>query len=523
MERQKHKLVATATCEGEGPCRGRLIDKLSHLPDHIAHRILSFLSMHDLARLSCVSKCCRELCLSSPFLNFSKDDCGVAADTCGRKQRLLNSLERFFLLRGYNNIQRLHLEWRAHSKNQKNQSSSSSSSPCVCPDVYVRVISWVDKAVRCNLEELKLILRHIGEPNLIFPSFLFLCGSLKSLCVHMKGILKTPSSFLSNLKYLELLHVVIEDDEGFFKWISCSCIRILRLAYPRGLKNINIESSSLEIFNLHQPRHGLDTYHISCENLQQLSISLRTDSSSITSLNIFAPNLKTLWWVGNLTSHPNLGKFQSLEYAKVEFDSVGTVYIGKTLNFKYTSIILGPRAGVDDFDPLCEVFRSYALTLKESVIKVMFKLKGSMPVSFENVRRLRIDIGSISDDVVPPMVSLFRRMPNLYDLDIRRHQRFHEPTSYKHGFLYWKLHNLEFINQLESLTTELLDEFNEVEFARYILECAQKLTKFVIICSPQNLEEVKRKLEKSKMISKAAIVFKEDRKSEQRQLFDPIP
>ncbi|ONI04254.1 hypothetical protein PRUPE_6G311700 [Prunus persica] len=343
MERQKHNLVATARCEGEGPCIGRLIERLSHLPDHIAHRIVSFLSMHDLARLSYVSKCCRELCLSSPFLNFSKDDCVEAADACGRKQRLLNSLE----------------------------SSSSSSSPCVCPDVYVRVISWVDKAVRCYLEELKLNLHHIGEPNLIFPSFLFLCGSLKSLCVRMKGILKTPSS-ISNLKYLELLHVVIEDDEGFFKWISCSCkcIQILRLAYPRGIKNLNIESSSLEIFNLYQPRHGLDTYHISCENLQQLSISLRTDSSSITSLNIFAPNLKTLCWTGNLTIHPNLGKFPSLEYAMIKFDSVGTVYLGKTLNFKYTSIILGPRAGVDDFDPLCEVFRSYALTLKESVIKV---------------------------------------------------------------------------------------------------------------------------------------------------------
>ncbi|CAL8166185.1 unnamed protein product [Prunus armeniaca] len=93
----------------------------------------------------------------------------------------------------------------------------------------------------------------------------------------------------------------------------------------------------------------------------------------------------------------------------------------------------------------------------------------------------------------------------------------------RHGFLYWKLHKPAFINQLESLTTELLDEFNEVEFARYILECAQKLTKFVIICSPQNLEEVKRKLEKFKMSSKAAIFFKEDQKSEQRQLFDAIP
>lgn len=84
---------------------------------------------------------------------------------------------------------------------------------------------------------------------------------------------------------------------------------------------------------------------------------------------------------------------------------------------------------------------------------------------------------------------------------------------------YWKLQNLGFINRLEFFTIEILDWNNVVELASYVLECAQKLKKGVIICSAQNLEEVKLKLEKCKMISKSAIVFKERPKSERRLLF----
>ncbi|VVA26278.1 PREDICTED: F-box/LRR-repeat [Prunus dulcis] len=395
MERKNHNLVATASCEGEGGgCRERMTDdRLSNLPDHIAHRILSFLTTYDLARLSCVSKCCRGFCQSTPFLNFSRDDGMAAADTCGRHQRLLNSLERFLLLRGDHKVQRFHFVW---SRNQR------SSLSCICRDVYFRVMSWVHKAVKCNVEEVDLDLFGLDDPILDFPSSIFLCESLKSLSVHMERlILKAPSvSFSSNLKDLELSGAFIADEEGFFKWISCSCkcIQILRLAYPRGIKNLNIESSSLESFTLFDPQHDLDTLNISCENLQ-LSISLKAGSPSITPLNIFAPNLKKLWWRGNLMNHPNLGKFQNLESAE----------------------------------------------------------------------KCGFDMG------------------------------------------YWKLENLAFIHELKYFTIELSDGSNGVKLAKYILEWAPKLKSVVLICSPQNLEEVKRKLAKCKMISKAAIFFKERR------------
>ncbi|KAI5326306.1 hypothetical protein L3X38_035380 [Prunus dulcis] len=358
MERKNHNLVATASCEGEGGgCRERMTDdRLSNLPDHIAHRILSFLTTYDLARLSCVSKCCRGFCQSTPFLNFSRDDGMAAADTCGRHQRLLNSLERFLLLRGDHKVQRFRFVW---SRNQR------SSLSCICRDVYFRVMSWVHKAVKCNVEEVDLDLFGLDDPILDFPSSIFLCESLKSLSVHMERLI----------------------------------LKILRLAYPRGIKNLNIESSSLESFTLFDPQHDLDTLNISCENLQQLSISLRAGSPSITPLIIFAPNLKKLWWRGNLMNHPNLGKFQNLESAE----------------------------------------------------------------------KCGFDMG------------------------------------------YWKLENLAFIHELKYFTIELSDGSNGVKLAKYILEWAPKLKSVVVICSPQNLEEVKRKLAKCKMISKAAIFFKERR------------
>ncbi|XP_021821274.1 putative F-box/FBD/LRR-repeat protein At4g03220 [Prunus avium] len=525
MERQKRKFVAAASCEGEGGRRGRMTDRFSNLPDQISHVILSFLTMADLARLSYVSKCWRELCLSSPVLNFNEYNCIAGADMCGSKQRLLNILERFLLLRADHKIQRFRFDWHFPPP-KKNQSSSSS---CSCLDVYYRVMSCVQKAVRCNVEQLELNLLGLGEPNLNFPSSIFLCESLKSLSVYTnRAILRAPSSsssISSNLKDLELLNVVIADDEGFFKWISCSCkcIRKLGLDHPYMIKNLNIESSSLERLSLSYPQPDLDTLNISCENLQRLSISLCPDSRSITSLNIFAPNLKKLWWAWNLMNHPNLRKFHSLESAEVYFDSVGKVSLEKTQKFKSTLIDLETR--VDEFEPLSEVFHGLringVLILNEAAVKVMFKLEGSMPVSFNNVRSLRMNIGCVIDEIVPSMVSVLRGMPYLRTLYIKRCPPFHELESNKGRFDigYWKLQNLGFINRLEFFTIEILDWNNVVELASYVLECAQKLKKGVIICSAQNLEEVKLKLEKCKMISKSAIVFKERPKSERRLLF----
>ncbi|CAB4315756.1 unnamed protein product [Prunus armeniaca] len=58
---------------------------------------------------------------------------------------------------------------------------------------------------------------------------------------------------------------------------------------------------------------------------------------------------------------------------------------------------------------------------------------------------------------------------------------------------YWKLKNLTFINEIKYFMIELSDGSDGVTLAKYILGCAPKSEKVDIICSPQNLEEFKRK------------------------------
>ncbi|KAL6278491.1 hypothetical protein ACE6H2_022092 [Prunus campanulata] len=428
MERQKRKFVAAASCEVEGGRRGRMTDRFSNLPDQIAHVILSFLTMADLARLSYVSKCWRELCLSSPVLNFNEYNCIAAADMCDSKQRLLNILERFLLLRADHKIQRFRFDWHFPPP-KKNQSSSSS---CSCRDVYYRVMSCVQKATRVDEFEPLSEVFH----GLRINEVLILNEAAIKVMFKLEGSM--PVSF-NNVRSLRMNIGCVIDE------IVPSMVSVLRgMPY---LRTLYIKRCP-PFHELESNKCGFDIEYWKLQNL-----------GFINRLEFFTIEILDWYNVVELASYV-LECAQKLKKC---------VIICSAQNLEEVKLKLEK----------CKMISKSAI--------VMFKLEGSIPVSFENVRRLRIDIGSISDDVDPPLVSLFRRMPNLYDLGVAN--------------VFMTLHHM----QVESLTTEPLDEFNEVVYPGILLECAQKLTKFVIICSPQNLE-------KSKMISKAAIVFKEDRK-----------
>ncbi|CAL8990844.1 unnamed protein product, partial [Prunus brigantina] len=126
-------------------------------------------------------------------------------------------------------------------------------------------------------------------------------------------------------KYLKLNDVFTED-EGFFKWISCSCkcIKELHLEDIFGINQITIESSSLKSFSF-----VLDSLvyidlilSISAEKLEDILVLVHLDHHNCLKnlVNIFAPNLKYLKlsgdevWIGQ-----SLGKSTSLE--KAEFFS----------------------------------------------------------------------------------------------------------------------------------------------------------------------------------------------------------
>lgn len=350
--------MATASCgEGRGGCVENEImkDRLSSLPDEVAHHILSLstqphpLEMKDIALFSCASKRCRELVLSNPTLRFD-DPCG-SGSTCIKRLEVMNSLDRLLAHRGDNKLQLFDIIWYPHC------SGNHSRTLCFCKNEIFRVITWIHNVLgRCKVEKLYLLIENCYYASVghTFPSCIFHSESLRSLMVDFHCTIQVPSfAFSSNLKSLKLRFVTIVD-EAFFKWISCccKCIEDIYLDDVYGPKNVTIQSSSLESFHF-EGAHSRDVchLHISGEKLKEIVIDWSFDSPMNKSLNLFAPNLKKINWAGNLMNHPNLGKLVFLEEAAIR---------------------LRPR--VDDwnnvFEVLCSLQGAKAVILNEKFIKV---------------------------------------------------------------------------------------------------------------------------------------------------------
>nr|XP_028948524.1 putative F-box/FBD/LRR-repeat protein At4g03220 isoform X2 [Malus domestica] len=288
-------------------------DRITDLPDWVAYHILSFLAVTDLTRFGCVSKRCRQLYLSTPSLNFDGfPDAHIVS--CEKRLELLSSLDRFLLMyRGVNNIQRFRIYW---DDLLLNASSSFRQ------DAVFRMMTWIHNAVSCNVEVLEIFVHIIIDPpRTLLPSSVFLCRSLRSLSISMcYNILKSPSlTSSSNLECLTLSSVTIEDEE-IFKWISCSCkcIKELHLENVSG-SSVTIESSSLRLFSFLNPNHSSRycNLSISGEKLEEILIDWGFDSTCSKLLNIHAPNLKYLKWLGNLLFHQNFGKLMCLKKAEL--------------------------------------------------------------------------------------------------------------------------------------------------------------------------------------------------------------
>lgn len=110
------------------------------------------------------------------------------------------------------------------------------------------VMAWFEKAVNYNVEKLDVSVSNQCKCNVEFPACVFVCGSLRSPSATvsnatLKALIFSTCS-ISNLVFLRLRNVTVEDEEGFCRWVSfyCRFIKELRLECVRGLKNINIRA-----------------------------------------------------------------------------------------------------------------------------------------------------------------------------------------------------------------------------------------------------------------------------------------
>lgn len=84
----------------------------SDLPDEVAHHILSFLPIRDVARVGCVSKRFRKLYLSNRSYNFDFEAASIA--TCHQRRRLLKCLDEILVkssYKRYGKIQSFRFQW----------------------------------------------------------------------------------------------------------------------------------------------------------------------------------------------------------------------------------------------------------------------------------------------------------------------------------------------------------------------------------------------------------------------------
>lgn len=321
------------------------VDRFNDLSDEVVHHILSFLSIRDLACFGSASKRCKELCLSTPSLNFD-ELCHRDLSTSSKRLMLLSSLDRFLVRRGDEKLQQFRLVWDIEYFLVKEFSYEEEK---------FRVITWIHNAVKCNVEVLDLECGSFRMALTPFPSCVFLCRSLRSLMVDMKlMVFKEPSSAsFSNLECLKLRNVKIAD-EGFFKWFSCycNCIKELCLEQVSGVQNITIVSSSLLSFSF--VNHSLTEQcqlSIAAEKLVDLVIDIKSIPHR-KSINILAPNLTSMKWIGRLLIHQNLGEFIRLEKADLFFLKTGACDFGIVSEF------------------LCSICRVKVLILNAESLKV---------------------------------------------------------------------------------------------------------------------------------------------------------
>ncbi|KAK9921301.1 hypothetical protein M0R45_029818 [Rubus argutus] len=426
------------------------VDRFSALPPDVAHHILSFLPIAYVTRVSCVSKRCQWLHLSNPTLNFNSFPYESIL-TFHKRLELFDSLHRFLTHRGNIKI------------------------------VMLKSLLFFFGTVMPKFGQI------LQDSHIEFPSCVFLCESLKYSTLDMNSAILTAPSFstppTSKLVSLSLRNVIVEDDEGFCKWVSC-CRFIKKLGLERiyGLEKIAIKSSSLESLSIQCPPFF---------DINRLEIS---GDINRYSLNISASNLKYLKWDGNMLNH-HLGEMNCLEEAEI------------SLTFH----------GVNHLDIVCEQFlhriRSVkVLTLDQETAKTLFR-EGLTPAPLDNVWYLHIPIrSSIDDNLVQAMVSLFRAVPNLTTLNVSLSLElpFHVGGNNVFGFNrgYWAFQGLDFISRLKKVTIELTYGWNGFELARFMYEHARNLKNMFVITLPNQASMMRGELWRTNRISNARVVFR---------------
>ncbi|EEF42938.1 putative F-box/FBD/LRR-repeat protein At4g03220 [Ricinus communis] len=455
-------------------------DRFSTLPDELIHHILSFLNIDDILRATCLSKRWRDLCLLNSSITI---DSSLIRQSGIDPSDITKSLYLFLFRRGYVKITSLCMVWSSFY-------------------LSYRAVIYLLYSFACEVEEIKLRLMENTDIYSL-PRELYRCQSLRSLSLDLGyGSVKFPSTFtFTNLEHLHLKDMKIHD--GFGEWIStCRTIKKLYLEETYGMENINIESSSLELFELiNDSNSRLVNISVSGDRIESLSVQWNFNSSTGKLLRFRTPNLKYFRWSGNFVSQITMQNLLHLESAVLSLIPAK----------EYTSPISCNLLG--------SVESTKTLHIDGETIMDLYE-HGCLTRPSYDVQNLFIHVNEDEDLNVtffpPAIVSLLTGVHNLKTLCIQG-----ENSDNKRSLLpfegcgldtrYWESQNLPCFDELEKVKLAVFNGGNELELGKYLLKHAKYLKEMIIFHFASLPSHVNERLNQFKLASDqmaSIVVFK---------------
>lgn len=249
--------------QGQGISRRRIRkenynDRLSNLPDHLAHHILYFLPPDDVARASSLSKKWNSICSSFPVFDFDETRFSDFSSPI-RRQHFLDNMRTNFRRRcGYPLIQKLKITTVDPQDDELDRA----------------VERFLSVALNSKLEELQLSVYcdaclhhencgiHFQLPDNFFNSSSYLTTMVLEACEYGNhDVMSFPSLRSLTLRYMYIAHHVLEKmiassplletcdlDTCFgFRVVAVSnpCLRRLAIDKCRDVKELEIDAPNL--------------------------------------------------------------------------------------------------------------------------------------------------------------------------------------------------------------------------------------------------------------------------------------
>ncbi|KAF9589596.1 hypothetical protein IFM89_025879 [Coptis chinensis] len=264
--------ASTLSCESKSVCEGCSSgvneDRISNLPDHILHHILSLLPTKYAVGTSVLSTRWNYLWTSISSLDFCDTLLQSERTVCTDEHDMIfmNFVDRVLLHHDAAYIHKFSLLCRRNL------------------DTY-RVNAWISSVLRRKVRELDLLFYRRNES--VFPRSLFTCQSLTTLTIQHSVVKIPPSSVFSCLKVLFFIDLKICSDEGILE-VTFTCPKleecnILECQWVK-IKTVIVSASSLKALTISDYEDDVDDYEIKVYAKGLISLDLETKLSRELSL-----------------------------------------------------------------------------------------------------------------------------------------------------------------------------------------------------------------------------------------------